>query len=521
MTTIPELVRTAAARFGDGEALVDPSADGTDSRWTFTELAERVDVSARAFVTAGVVPGDRVAVWAPNIHEWVVAALGVHTAGGVLVPINTRFKGVEAADIIGRSRARILVTVNGFLGFDYPGMLQATGAELPHLQRIVVLRGPLPGGTVPHESIAWADFLAAADPHAPLPAVGDDDLSDILFTAGTTGRPKGVMSAHGQTVRLIEAWCANVGLARGDRYLVINPFFHSFGYKAGIVACLVAGATIVPLSTFDVDRALELVARERISTLPGAPTLYHSILNHPARGEYDLSSLRLAVTGAAPVPVELVRRMREELTFGTIITAYGMTEAVVITACRPDDDPETISGTSGRAIDGVEVRLADTGEILVRGYNVMRGYFEDPEATAAAIDADGWLHTGDVGTMDERGYVDITDRIKDMYISGGFNVYPAEVENALLGHPAIGQVAIVGVPDDRMGEVGNAFVVPRAGAAVDPTEIIAWSRERLANYKVPTAVHVVSTLPTNPAGKVLKFELRSQLSLPSAPASTG
>src|SRR5688572_17705291 len=322
------------------------------------------------------------------------------------------------------------------------------------------------------------------------------------------------MSAHGQTVRLIEAWCANVGLEQGDRYLVINPFFHSFGYKAGIVACLVAGATMVPLAVFDVDQALELVAREHISMLPGAPTLYHSILNHPARDEYDLSSLRLAVTGAAAVPVELVKRMREELTFRTIITAYGMTEAVVITACRPDDDPETISTTSGRAIGGVEVRLADTGEILVRGYNVMRGYFEDPEATAAAIDADGWLHTGDVGTMDERGYVNITDRIKDMYISGGFNVYPAEVENALLGHPGIAQVAIVGAPHDRMGEVGHAFVVPRPGVDLAPVEVIAWARERLANYKVPAAVHVMSTLPTNPAGKVLKFELRSQLSRP-------
>jgi acyl-CoA synthetase (AMP-forming)/AMP-acid ligase II len=259
--------------------------------------------------------------------------------------------------------------------------------------------------------------------------------------------------------------------------------------------------------------------------LPGPPTLYQSILDHPRRGDYDLSSLRLAVTGAAAVPVELIRRMRSELSFSTVLTAYGLTESTgVVTMCREGDPPDVISHTSGRAIPEIEVRLVDEtgaeaprgqpGEILVRGYTVVRGYFEDPEATAEAIDPEGWLHTGDVGLMDEAGNVTITDRLKDMFIVGGFNAYPAEIEGTLLGHPGISQVAVVGVPDPRLGEVGRAFVVPRPGT--DPESLAAelqltgWARDQMANYKVPRTVRIVEALPLNASGKVLKTELRAR-----------
>jgi acyl-CoA synthetase (AMP-forming)/AMP-acid ligase II len=253
--------------------------------------------------------------------------------------------------------------------------------------------------------------------------------------------------------------------------------------------------------------------------LPGPPTLYQSLLNRPRRDGADISSLRLAVTGAAVIPTELVRRMLDELGFETVITAYGLTEASgFVTSCRRGDDIETIATTSGRAIPGVEVRIVDddgqevergqAGEILCRGYNVMSGYFEDPEATAEAIDSEGWLHTGDVGTMDAAGNIRVTDRKKDMFIVGGFNAYPAEIENLLLRHPAVAQVAVVGVPDDRMGEVGVAFVVPAHGVPVVGEEIVEWAREQMANYKVPRRVHVVESLPVNAAGKVLKFQLR-------------
>jgi acyl-CoA synthetase (AMP-forming)/AMP-acid ligase II len=514
--TIPHVLDRAATAFGEREGLVDG-----DVRLTFAELRDEAHRAARAIARAGIAKGDRIAIWAPNIHEWVVAALGASCAGAALVPLNTRFKGPEAAYVLGKSGARMLFTVNGFLGNDYVSMLRSCdeGRDLPALERIVVLRGDDVDGTEPFAS--FVDSGADATDET-LPEVTPDDVSDLIFTSGTTGRPKGVVTTHHQTVKVFETWSDIVGLREGDRYLIVNPFFHTFGYKAGFVACLIRGATIVPEAVFDVDAVLRKVEAERISMLPGPPTLYQSILNHPDREKYDLSTLRLAVTGAAPVPVELIRRMREELTFETILTAYGLTEATgTVTMCRQGDPPEVISNSSGRAIPDVEVRIVDDagddvptgepGEIVVRGYNVMQGYFEDPDATAAAIDAGGWLHTGDVGVMDDGGNVDITDRKKDMFIVGGFNAYPAEIEGELLTHPAIAQVAVVGAPDERMGEVGVAFVVPRAGATVDPDAVIAWSRERMANYKVPRRVEVVDALPLNASGKVLKFELRARL----------
>ncbi len=515
--TIPALVSASARRFPDLEGLVDG-----DLRLTFPELAARIDETSRAFIAAGLQAGDRVGIWAPNIAEWVFSALGAINAGGVLVPLNTRFKGAEAADVLGRSRARFLGTVNGFLGTDYVAMLREAGVP-DMLERIIVLQGDAPDGTTSFaEFLSHASDVSADVARARVDAVGPDDIADIIFTSGTTGKPKGAMTTHAQTLRTFDAWANTVGLARGDRYLVVNPFFHTFGYKAGIIACFIKGATIVPEPVFDVPAVLAHVAAERITTLPGPPTLYLSILDHPNRDAYDLSSLRLAVTGAAPVPVEMIRRMREELTFRTIVTAYGLTESTgTVSICRADDDPETISHTSGRAIDGLEVRIVDddgnevprgeAGEIVCRGFNVMVGYFEDEAATRQAIDADGWLHTGDIGVMDGRGYLQITDRKKDMFIVGGFNVYPAEVENAILAHPDVAQVALVSAPDARMGEVGVAFVVPRTAATIDPDELRAWCTPRMANYKVPRRVVVVDALPVNASGKVLKYELRERV----------
>ncbi|MFL6238546.1 MAG: FadD3 family acyl-CoA ligase [Actinomycetes bacterium] len=497
MNTIPALIERAAERFADREAVVVG-----DLRLTFADLHAEVERAARAFTASGVAHGDRAAVWAPNSREWVVAALGLVTAGAVLVPVNTRFKGAEAAYLLEKTRATFLVTVHDFLGVDYAEQLKAAGTPLPHLKETVQLDGAM-----------WREFLDRADDAIDLPAVRPDDLSDIIFTSGTTGKPKGVMVNHEQTLRVYETWSSVVGLAEGDRYLVVNPFFHTFGYKAGIIACLLRGAAIVPEPVFDVDAVLRRIESEQITVLPGPPTLYQSILDHPDRDKRDLSSLRLAVTGAAVVPVVLVERMRDELAFETVLTAYGLTEATgTVSMCTRDDDAETIATTSGRAIPNSEVRIdaapGEPGEVLVRGYNVMLGYFEEPEETAKTVDADGWLHTGDVGVMDGRGNVKITDRIKDMFVVGGFNAYPAEIEQVLARHPAVSDVAVVGVPDERLGEVGRAFVVPKPGAVVDADEVIAWCREQMANYKVPRSVVVVESLPRNASGKVLKFELR-------------
>jgi len=532
--TLPGLVQDAAARFGEAEAVVDlHGPGGTTTRWSFDRLAEEVATATRAVVAHGIEPGDRVAVWAPNCAEWVVAALGAVGAAAVLVPLNTRYKGAEAAYILRASGARVLFTVQGFLGTDYPAMLDeaiAAGETVPALEKVVVLRTDDTGTPVSGDRlVAWEDFLAAADRCEPevaagrTAAIGPDDLSDLVFTSGTTGHPKGAMTTHGQTLRTFATWSEVVGLREGDRYLIVNPFFHTFGYKAGILACLMAGATMVPEPVFDVDVVLDRIGDERISVLPGPPTIFQSILDHPRRAGVDLSSLRLVVTGAAVVPVDLVEALWSDLGVETVLTAYGLTEATgTVTMCRRGDSAKVISATSGRAIPDVEVRIVDgdgaelpvgeAGEVAVRGYNVMSGYFDDPVATAAAIDADGWLHTGDIGFLDNDGNLAITDRLKDMYVSGGFNVYPAEVEAVLRRCPGVAQVAVVGVPDHRMGEVGLAVVVPEPGSDSSrvASDLPPFARDRLANFKVPSRVEVVDALPTNASGKVLKRELRAR-----------
>ena len=379
--------------------------------------------------------------------------------------------------------------------------------------------------------IGLTAFLQAGegvDPAASAARAADvqpDDVSDLIFTSGTTGHPKGAAATHAQSLRTFGTWASIVGLAAGDRYLVVNPFFHTFGYKAGILACLMAGATVVPEPVFDPSAVMARIESERISVLPGPPTLYQTLLSDPHRAEHDLTSLRLGVTGAAVVPVELVQAMRDELGFDTVLTAYGLTESCgTVTMCRRSDPPEVVAATSGRAIPGLEVRAVvdgadaapgEPGEIVVRGYTVMPGYWGNEAATAEAIDAAGWLHTGDIGILSPAGNVTITDRVKDMFVVGGFNAYPAEIEAILRGHEAVGQVAVVGVPDERMGEVGCAYVVPAAAAgATDPRSIgqsiLSWSRGAMANYKVPRGVVLVDALPVNASGKVLKRELRQR-----------
>jgi len=512
--TIPGAVSTAAERFGDATAIEEG-----DVRLSFTELARAGRQATRAFLAAGIDPGDRVAIWAPNIHEWIIAAIGLQSAGAALVPLNTRLKKAEAAYILQKSRAKLLCTVTDFLNVDYVAEIRQEG--IPTLQGIVSLRGSSDGATGWKAFLANGESVPEAQARERAATVGPEDLSDIMFTSGTTGKPKGVMTAHGQTVKVFLAWSDLVGLRAGDRYLIVNPFFHTFGYKAGWLACILRGATALPHLVFDVPQVLARVGTEQISVLPGPPALYQSILAHPDRAKYDIGALRLAVTGAAPTPVELIHRMRDELGFETVLTAYGLTESCgTVTCCRKEDDAETIATTSGRAIEDVEVRCVnesgeevprgESGEIVVRGYNVMKGYFEDPEETAKAIDADGWLHTGDIGVMDERGYVRITDRIKDMFIMGGFNCYPAEIENQLFGTGDFAQVAVIGVPDERMGEVGMAFVVPGPGKKIDPDAVIRWCRQNMANYKVPRFVEVVPELPVNASGKVTKFVLRER-----------
>jgi len=488
LETLPALLREAAERFGDHPAYVEAS-EGHSRTVSYADLLKQVQLTAGVYVDLGVGADDRVVLWGPNSIDWAVAALAVSYAGGVLVPVNSRYVGPEVADLVDRTQAKLVVVHDGFLGRDQVRELADAGVT----DHVVTL-----------QSVAGPGKWRAHPEEGRLPKASPDDLADILFTSGTTGRSKGAMSAHRQTIGVARAWAELGGVRQDDRYLVVNPFFHSFGYKIGIVVGLLTGATLYPVATFDVEETMRLIESERITVFPGAPTLYQSLLSAPGRSERDLSSLRLAVTGAAVVPVVLIEKMRDELEIDQVVTAFGMTEAVVVTMCRDGDSAETVATTCGRAIPGMETRIADNGELLVRGDYVMLGYLDDPEATREAIDRDGWLHTGDIGSLDEHGNLTITDRLKDMYISGGFNVYPAEVEQVLMRMDGVVDVAVVGVPDERMGEVGKAFVV----GSVTPEDVVAYAKEKLANFKVPRQVELRESLPRNLGGKVLKTELR-------------
>ncbi len=467
--TIPEMVLSVADRFGDAEAVVDGAL-----RLTFSQVAERIRCAAGAFADLGIDKGERVAVWAPNSAEWIIAAFGLLTAGGVLVPVNTRFKTEEAGDVIARSGAKAVLVQKGFLGQDF-----TAPAGIP----VIDLK---------------SEFLSSGSPFER--AVSGTDTSDIIFTSGTTGRPKGAMLNHQQTLRMYEEWATLADLREGDRYLQINPYFHTFGLKAGLIASFLRGATMLPVAVFDVDTVVDLIERERVTMLPGPPTLYHSLLTVVDKSR--LSSLRAGVTGAADIPVELVRRIHDELPFQTLMTGYGLTEAGNVTLSLPGDSFEDVATTAGVPCAGVEVRIADDSEVLVRGYGVMQGYLDDPAATEQAIDGDGWLHTGDLGNLDGSGRLRIVGRKKDMFIVGGFNAYPAEIEGFLLNHPAVAQAAVIGVTDERLGQVGKAFVVRNSG--LEARELIDWCREHMAGFKVPRSVEFLDALPLNATGKVVK-----------------
>jgi len=493
--TLPAALRAAAEVYADRPAIVSGSVTVS-----FTELLDAVRRTAAAYGSWGLAPGQRIGLWAPNSIDWVVAGLAVSYAGGTLVPLNSRYTAYEVADILDRTEAKIVVVADGFLGRSQIEELTGVGTtalivDLANLTNVE----------------ATPDDLTVGEQRAD--SVGADDVADILFTSGTTGRPKGVVTAHRQTIAAAQIWASTGQVTADDRYLVISPFFHSYGYKVGIVTALLTGCTLYPVATFDPEATLQLIERERITMVPGAPTIFQSLLDSPSFTTTDTSSLRFANTGAANVPVALVERMQRELSFELVLTAFGMTECCVATMCRPGDPDEVVATTCGRAVDGVEARIAEgTRELLLRGPMVMQGYLDDPEATAEAIDADGWLHTGDVGVLDDDGYLRITDRLKDMYICGGFNVYPAEVEQALARLDGVADIAVVGVPDERLGEVGKAFVVRRGSAnrqGLTEEAVIAFARERIANFKAPRSVEFVDVLPRNLSGKVLKHELRS------------
>ena len=522
--TIPALLSSRAAATPDKPFIVD----GTVTL-TYRETQEQAKALAAWLLNMGCQLEDRVAIWAPNCQQWIVAALGAQMVGATVVTLNTRYKGGEAADVLQRSGARFLFSVEQFLDVNYPALLQPF--ELTDLVTTVTLRVHSQSDHFANVLEEGRNILSSQQGEAALAAaaakVTGNTTSDILFTSGTTGQAKGVVTDHGQNLQAFAAFVDILGLDTDDHYLIINPFFHSFGYKAGWLATMIAGATAYPLAVFDVPSVIEQIEQHSINVMPGPPTLFQSLMAHKDFDRDKLKTLTKATTGAAVIPMQLIEDMWEKLGLETVITAYGLSETCgLVTMCRRGDDAHTIATTSGRSIPNIDVAIFDnqghalapmeTGEIVVKGFNVMRGYFENPQATAETIDREGWLHTGDIGFLDPDGNLHITDRLKDMYISGGFNCYPAEIEQQLCQHPAIAQAAVVGAPDPRMGEVGAAFVIASSPGPIDDQGLIAWCRDVMANYKVPRHFFWIDTLPLNATGKVLKTELRKQLHLNNA-----
>jgi acyl-CoA synthetase (AMP-forming)/AMP-acid ligase II len=456
--------------------------------------------------------------------EWVVATVGIQRAGGTMVPLNTRLKGGEVADIVRRGSIARLFVIGDFLGRHYPEMLR--GEAMPDLRRTIVLRG-IPDKLAAGEE-SWDDFIARgrstsdaalAEREA---GVTPDSIADIMFTSGTTGAPKGAIFDHRRSLGGGRAWANISRQTADDRYCVFGPFSHNASYKAGWVAGLMTGSTVYWPEAYDAVSILDLIAGNRISVMPAPPTVFQEMLAHPNWRDWDISSYRFLSTGATVVPIELMKRLQAETTIAEITTGYGMTEcAGSATHTRPGDPVERVAYTVGAAIEGTEIKLVgpdgrpvptgEPGEVLIRDDKLLIEYLDNPEATRATLDAEGWLHSGDVGTLDAEGYLKLTDRLKDMYIVGGFNVYPAEIEKQMSGLPGIHQSAIIGVPDQRLGEVGHAFIVRSAGSTITAEEVIGWSKANLANYKVPRGVTFVDALPMNATGKVIKFALREMV----------
>ena len=520
MRTLSQVLRDTTERFRDRNAVLDPSG----ATFTYGELDARVDRLARGLLEIGVGAGEKVGLWMPNVPEWVVAYFAIARIGAVVVPMNTRYKTHEVEYILDDSEATALFAVGSFVGIDYIGMIGEIRGRLPNLKHVVIVGEPGEGmhrfddvvslGAARLDDGALAEREAACEP---------TDNVFILYTSGTTGSPKGAMLSHHNIARNAEQVTEVLHTTEEDVFLLAVPFFHCFGCVMGIAGSITWGAAMVPMQVFRAKEALELVERFGVSVLYGVPTMFVLELEENRKGKedgssYDVSTLRTGIMAGAPCPIEVMKGTMEELGCNVSI-AYGLTEASpVITMTRFDDPIERRVETVGRPLDGIEVKIADDdrnpvptgemGELACRGYNVMLGYYRAPEATAETVDEEGWLYSGDLATMDADGYVKIVGRKKDMLICGGFNVYPAEIEEYLFTHPKVQNVSVIGVPDDVFGEVAVAYVIPREGETVDPQEIVDYCVGEIANFKVPRYVEIVDGFPMTQSGKVQKFKLR-------------
>jgi fatty-acyl-CoA synthase len=519
--TLGQMLDEAAARDPAHEAIVF-----RDERVSYGQLKARADAFALGLVALGLRRGDHVVLWMPNRVEWNVAHLAIAKAGCVTVTCNSRYKALEVEYVLRQSDAKALILADRFdaAGVDYLELLREIDASSPRLsalRHVIVLGSSVPAGCRP-----WAEVEAwgrGSDPHV-LERIGvtPDDPAAMLYTSGTTGEPKGCLLSHGNVYYKCRVYTALHEWTARDRYFVPVPYFHIFGCMGGAAANCLVGSTQVVMDVFDPGEAMRLIEAERVTVFSGVPTMFITILNHPDFGRYDLRSLRTGSIGAAPVPAEIMRRILDsEGGLGMdALVVYGLTEATGGTHwTRPGDPLEKRVATVGLPTPEIEDRVVDPitdapvgpgeeGEVCVKGPTMMMGYYKKPEATAEKL-RDGWLRTGDMGVKDSDGYLRITGRLTDMIIVGGFNTYPAEIENFFLRHPKVLDVSIVGVPDPIMGEAVMAFVIPRAGESLTVDEIAAFARGKIANFKVPKYVEIVDSFPLTGSGKVQKFKQRA------------
>jgi fatty-acyl-CoA synthase len=519
--TIGALLAAVIARQPDSPALV---ARHQDIRLTYAELGHEVERVACSLLALGIGKGDRVGIWAPNCAEWTYVQFAAASAGAILVNVNPAYRAQEMAYAVSQSGVRFLVTAPSFKASDYIERIAEVRSELSTLERVVVIGERRTGA---EGDLTWDEFLAAGeaiDPAAVREREEDLDCHDpinIQYTSGTTGNPKGATLTHHNILNNAKMIADTLGYTNEDRVCIPVPLYHCFGMGVGNLGCVVSGATMIyPAPSFEPRATLEAIAEERCTSIYGVPTMFIAQLEHPEFHKFDLISLRTGIMAGAPCPIETMRRVISDMHAQKVCIAYGMTETSPVSfITRPTDSIERRVSTVGTVAPDVEAKVVDTatgatlpvgqpGEVCTRGYLVMRGYWQDPEATAGAVDAEGWMHTGDLGVMDEHGYLNIVGRSKDMVIRGGENVYPVEIEDVLFQHPAVASAQVIGVPDKRMGEELMAWVVLREGAAASEDDMRDFCRQHLAHFKVPRYVKFVPEYPLTVTGKVQKFRMR-------------
>jgi fatty-acyl-CoA synthase len=513
--TIGANLDRAVARFAERDALIS-CAQGR--RYTYAQLGSAVDELARALLTAGLSAGDRIGIWSPNCAEWTLVQYATAKLGAILVNVNPAYRTSELQYALRQSGCRMLVAAPAFKTSDYRAMIEEVRPSLTELERVVFLDSPgwdeLLAGAAQTSDEALRDRSAGLAP---------DDAINIQYTSGTTGFPKGATLTHRNILNNGYFVGEGCRYTEEDRICIPVPFYHCFGMVMGNLGATTHGAAmVIPAPAFEPEATLSACAQERCTSLYGVPTMFIAQLDHPQFADYDLGSLRTGIMAGSPCPVEVMKRVMDLMHMSEVGICYGMTETSPVSTQTAWDDPvQKRVGSVGRVHPHVEVKIVDPeggatvsrgdpGELCTRGYSVMAGYWNDPERTAEAIDADGWMHTGDLATMDDEGYVNIVGRSKDMVIRGGENVYPREVEEFLYGHPAIADVQVIGVPDQRYGEELMALIIPREGASLDADAVREFCQGRIAHYKIPRYVKTVDAFPMTVTGKVQKFKMREQ-----------